>query len=324
MMKNLFKIGLWLFLLWAITAFTICAQSANAQENVLQKVRERGVFIVGMESNDAPMNFVNEKNQRDGFDYKLALEIAKKMAIPRVEVKEADYEVLPDLLRKGEIDLIMGGYVPDPSIEGVEWSQGYYAFGLCLIVRESSAIKKIKHLKGKTVAIYNDPSAEEWVRENIPEVKIKKYSGDSGWFEAVENGDVDALIYDYPFAATEIKLHPKTKIVEFNLNESTYAIGVAAKNYDLLDEINKALDNIMASPTYQQLVTTYFAYASEEYTKPVRGAQNSYTVQRGDTLSIIARKQLGSPERWKDIWELNKDRIPNPDLIQAGWVLVMP
>jgi ABC-type amino acid transport substrate-binding protein len=218
----------------------------------------------------------------------------------------------------------MGGYVPDPSINGVEWSQGYYAFGLCLIVRESSAVKKIKHLKGKTVAIYNDPAAEEWVTENIPDVQLKKYSGDSGWFEAIETGEADALIYDYPFAATEIKDHAKTKIVEFNLNESAYAIGVAAKNYDLLDELNQALTQIMASPAYKQWVNTYFAYASADYQKPVGNTQHSYTVRPGETLSIIARKQLKSPDRWKDIWELNKDRIPDPDLIQAGWILVMP
>lgn len=312
-----------------IAALSLCLLSfvSYAQElpaNVLETVRQKGILTVGMESNAAPMNFVNEDNQRDGFDYRLALEIAKQIGVPKIEVKEADYEVLPDLLRRGEVDLIMGGYVPDPSIEGVDWSRGYYDFGLCLIVRESSAVKNVKHLSGKTIAIYNDPAAEEWVRENIPNVTIQKYSGDAGWFEAVENGEVDALIYDYPFAATEIKNYPKTKIVAFNLNDSEYAIGVAAKNYAFLDEINAALKRIVGSAAYAKWVNTYFAYASEEYSKPVSSAQNSYTVQPGDILSVIAKTQLGDAGKWVEIWQLNKDRIPNPDLIQPGWVLIMP
>jgi nucleoid-associated protein YgaU len=108
------------------------------------------------------------------------------------------------------------------------------------------------------------------------------------------------------------------------LNQSSYAIGVPVKNYDLLDEINNALDRIMAAPIYRQLENTYFAYKSADFTKPVSKGQNSYTVQRGDQLSTIAQKQLGSVNKWQAIWELNKDRIPNPDLIQPGWVLIMP
>ena len=125
---------------------------------------------------------------------------------------EADYEDLPDRLRAGEIDLIMAGYVPDPSIDGVVWSNGYLDFGLCLIVHEGMAAtyRSVRDLAGKRIAIYDDPAAERWVQQNIPGARISKFSGDDGWFEAVEKDQADALIYDYPFAAEEIKAHPQT------------------------------------------------------------------------------------------------------------------
>ena len=41
-----------------------------------------------------------------------------------------------------------------------------------------------------------------------------------------EQDRADALIYDYPFAAEEIKEHPRTVIVQYNLNRSEYAVGV--------------------------------------------------------------------------------------------------
>ena len=121
----------------------------------------------------------------------------------------------------------MAGYVPDPSIEGVVWSNGYLDFGLCMIVQEGmvSTYRSVKDLAGKRIAIYDDPAAERWVQQNIPNAKISKFSGDDGWFEAVERDQADALIYDYPFAAEEIKAHPRTVIVQYNLNQSKYAVG---------------------------------------------------------------------------------------------------
>lgn len=50
----------------------------------------------------------------------------------------------------------------------------------------------------------------------------------------------------------------------------------------------------------------------------------TYTVQRGDCLWNIAKKYLGNGSRWQEIYNLNKDKIKNPNLIYAGQVLTMP
>jgi nucleoid-associated protein YgaU len=50
----------------------------------------------------------------------------------------------------------------------------------------------------------------------------------------------------------------------------------------------------------------------------------SYVVQSGDSLSKIAKKFYGDANAWHRIFEANKDRIKNPDLIQPGWKLVIP
>jgi nucleoid-associated protein YgaU len=47
-------------------------------------------------------------------------------------------------------------------------------------------------------------------------------------------------------------------------------------------------------------------------------------VAGGDTLSSIAVARLGSIDRWEEIWQLNRERIPNPHLIYPGYVLIMP
>jgi hypothetical protein len=49
----------------------------------------------------------------------------------------------------------------------------------------------------------------------------------------------------------------------------------------------------------------------------------TYTVQAGDTLSSIARRELGNALAWPDIWGLNP-QIGNPELIFPGQVLELP
>ena len=47
-------------------------------------------------------------------------------------------------------------------------------------------------------------------------------------------------------------------------------------------------------------------------------------VRKGESLWLIAERELGDPERWPEIYELNRDQIANPDLIDAGWALRLP
>ena len=52
--------------------------------------------------------------------------------------------------------------------------------------------------------------------------------------------------------------------------------------------------------------------------------KRTYTVKSGDTLSKIAKEHYGEASQWKRIYEANRDRIENPDLIQPGWTLTIP
>jgi ABC-type amino acid transport substrate-binding protein len=298
---------------------------AAERKGVLATIRETGIMRVGMEEDAPPLHFLNSRKQEDGFDFRLAGIIAEALGAKRIQVVEADYEDLPDRLRDGDLDIIMAGYVPDPSIGGIVWSNGYLDFGLCLIVHEGmeGTYRSVKDLAGKRIAIYDDPAAERWVQQNIPGARISKFSGDDGWFEAVERDQADALIYDYPFAAEEIKAHPQTTIVQYNLNQSKYAVGIPAGNYDLVYEVNTVIDKFKATPQYAELMREYLTTASEVFMKPVAG-RRTYTVRPGDTLSRIAAAELKDVNRWREIWDLNRERVANENLIYPRLVLLMP
>ncbi|MBU2649905.1 MAG: LysM peptidoglycan-binding domain-containing protein [Bacteroidetes bacterium] len=49
-----------------------------------------------------------------------------------------------------------------------------------------------------------------------------------------------------------------------------------------------------------------------------------YVVQEGDWLWQISREKYGSALGWSAIYDLNKDKINNPDLIFPGQELLIP
>ncbi len=58
-------------------------------------------------------------------------------------------------------------------------------------------------------------------------------------------------------------------------------------------------------------------------TAETRGGQ-TYTVKSGDSLSKIAKHIYGDANKWHLIYEANRDKIKNPDLIHPGQEFTIP
>lgn len=56
----------------------------------------------------------------------------------------------------------------------------------------------------------------------------------------------------------------------------------------------------------------------------VEDATRTYTVVKGDSLSRIAKQHYGNANKWRRIYEANRDVIKDPDLIYPGQSLRIP
>jgi nucleoid-associated protein YgaU len=54
------------------------------------------------------------------------------------------------------------------------------------------------------------------------------------------------------------------------------------------------------------------------------GSGTTYVVVNGDSLSKIAKREYGDANKWRTIYEANKDLIKDPDLIYPGQELKVP
>jgi nucleoid-associated protein YgaU len=59
-------------------------------------------------------------------------------------------------------------------------------------------------------------------------------------------------------------------------------------------------------------------------TGTIGSGEKRYVVVHGDSLSKIAKREYGDGNKWRTIYEANKDLIDNPDLIYPGQELKLP
>jgi LysM repeat protein len=108
----------------------------------------------------------------------------------------------------------------------------------------------------------------------------------------------------------EIQTKPKDVVNDFEVMEET--------RYEAnLPPYEKPLDKIsVPKESFQPVELT------PAKTIPVTYIE--YTIQEGDTLQKISKKFYDTYQRWVEIYEINKDVIPNPDKIKPGKVIQIP
>jgi ABC-type amino acid transport substrate-binding protein len=306
-----------------VIILSLVTQSVNA--STLDEIRASGVLRVAAEPGTPPMLFENG-SRYDGFDWQIARAIARSIGVPSVVIVPGKYSELPGRLLAGRADLIISGYTADEELTDLSWSDSYYDYGLCLVVRSDSDIQSIDDLAGRVVGIFNDPAAEEEVSKLLPYAeRIEKF--EDGYFDLLQSKEIDAFIYDYPYAQEEVKPYgDKLKIVQFNLTKSSYSVGIRAEDRDLLTEVNKAIQMLKGSTAYGTFVRRYLGGAGpvKIAAQKVQPSQRVYRVKTGDSLSRIAATELGDVNRWREIWEVNRGIVADPNLISAGWEILLP
>lgn len=76
--------------------------------------------------------------------------------------------------------------------------------------------------------------------------------------------------------------------------------------------------------TAEQVPKADFSGVSASVDSTAEVVGGTYTVAKGDSLSRIAKEQLGDANAWKGIFDANRDILDDPDKIQPGQVLKLP
>lgn len=336
---------------FAVITFTLvsCNQQQNTQkesvkeeskdepQKIFEKINSVGVINVGFEP-DAPPLYFEESGNKKGFDYDLITYLSKEVFDGvSINTIEDGYDRLPKDLKEGKIDLMAGGRTDEESSDEL-YSEPYLSFGYCLITTTRSAkkYKEINNLNNAKIGVYDDFAAE-WVKSKLPSSNITiigdredENTPKSDWMASLVKGEFDAIIYDYPFAANEIlDYDKKITITNNNLNgdELSEYVLVLNKRLDgaeeLMEKINDGIKKFKESSKYSDAVVQYIPVSNVQ-PSPEASSADSYTIKRGETLSIISRDHLGDVNKWREIYQLNKNTLASPDIIYPGQNISKP
>jgi glutamate transport system substrate-binding protein len=323
---------------------TAACNGVPVQTGVLKRILSRGYITIGVQEDAPPMNFIDEETEkREGFDFEMASLIAAQLGLmgpDKVKAKEVDlYEKLFCFLKQKEdndysIDMIMSGISPD-KVEDIEWSIPYYEFGYALIAKKNSYISTLNDCRNLKIGfVKGDPVVEAYVKGELPNAELVPLEDVDFWMNAINLGTVDAVVYDYPYAVTEVKLINDQKKADgvsghfleikrayLENSDSKYSIGMPSGNADLKEKIDKAIETIVGGPQYVKLINKYFKSQDVKRIEIPTGS-DVVVVERGDSLARIAIRELGDETRWPEIAQMNN--VGNSYLIVPGQKLIMP
>lgn len=123
----------------------------------------------------------------------------------------------------------------------------------------------------------------------------------SGWWrQRAEAGDLKASLD---------KLGLPTDGLDIDVSGDTVKVSGKAASQELKEKVILALGN-----------NKEIAKVDRSIEAPTTDVASFYTVQKGDTLSAIAKKQYGSADKYMAIFEANKPMLkdPGPDLSWPG------
>jgi outer membrane protein OmpA-like peptidoglycan-associated protein len=100
----------------------------------------------------------------------------------------------------------------------------------------------------------------------------------------------------------------------------------------MIAEVEEVMIPYEGGPSSEKVVTTQETKTEEgkivqekqNLESEVKVSTKEYTVKANDSLWKIAEKELGSGHRWKYLYEINKERIKNPNKLKVGTKLVIP
>ncbi|OGO78411.1 MAG: amino acid ABC transporter substrate-binding protein [Clostridiales bacterium GWB2_37_7] len=273
-MKKRFKGALLVLvvLISIIVILTGCTGAAgsqatdNTKSTGFEKLQEIGYVTVGFDDTFVPMGFKNENGEIVGFDIDLAKEVFKRIGI-EVKFQPIDWSMKETELNTGNIDLIWNGYtITDERKEKVAFTKPYLENRQIIITLADSDINSKANLKGKTVAAQNGSSSLDAINSE-PELAATFKDGAPVLFDTnnealmdLEAKRTDAVVADEILARYYIaeRGQEKYKVLDQDFGKEEYGIGIRKEDTELLEKVNKALDEMRSDGTFAKISEQWF------------------------------------------------------------------
>lgn len=236
---------------WNVPAWAFAADNSECQ----QKTVRVGYY----EDNNGFQLGFSDGERKSGYAYEYYQEVSK-YAGWKYEYVYGSWSELYDQLLSGDVDIMAGVSKTDERMEqmlfpeNVMGTESYYIF--VPVNYHEIKSNNIDTLNGKRIGV-NDKSLmltlfQQYVKENALDCQILTYDGHFSCAEALEKGEIDGYIITDNYVVEDVK-----PIIKIGASDIYFAI--SKKRQDLLVDINKAQEQILAAAPY------YITYLQSKY-----------------------------------------------------------
>ena len=183
--------------------------------------------------------------------------IAEKLGL-ELQIDDMDFDAALLSVQQGKADIVMAGVTVTDERKAVMDFSDSYATGIqSIIVPEGSDIASPDDLAGKKIGTQRGTTGYIYCSDDFGDENVVAYDDGLTAVQALNNGQVDAVVIDNAPAQEFIAANPGLKILDAAYAQEDYAIGVAKGNTELLNAINGALEELQADGTLQSIVDKY-------------------------------------------------------------------
>lgn len=231
-------------------------EAASADAAALTTVNA-GKLTMSTNAAFPPYEMTTDTGDFEGIDIEVAGAIAEKLGL-ELQVDDMDFDAALLAAQNGKSDMVMAGVtVTDERLKVMDFSDTYAEGIQSIIVPEDSDIATADDLSGKAIGTQRGTTGYIYCTDDFGEENVIAYDDGLTAVQALNNGQVDAVVIDNAPAQEFVAANPGLKILETAYAQEDYAIGVAKGNTQLLDAINGALEELQADGTLQAIVDKY-------------------------------------------------------------------
>lgn len=193
-----------------------------------------------------------------GFDIELMEAIGEKIG-RKAEFQDTSFETIFRDVAQGKFEAVVSAAtITEEREKAVDFSNPYYLSEQAVLVKEGSDVKTIKDLEGQTVAAQQGTTGLELAKEELGGSEIRPFPEGPDAVNALKAGTVEGVIIDAPVAQNAVEKSGGVEIAEKIPTEEEYGIAVAQGEEELLEEINKGLEEVMDDGTYKTIYEKWF------------------------------------------------------------------
>jgi glutamine transport system permease protein len=252
-------------------------------------------YTIGTDLTFAPFEFQDSNGEYIGIDVDLLNAIAKDQNL-ELDLKPLGFDSAIQAVQSNQIDgMIAGMSITDERKKSFDFSEPYFDSGLQMAVKKGNKkIKSYEDLKGKTVAAKVGTESATFIEKNQDKYgyKVRNFDDATGLYQALNNGEADAIFDDYPVLGYAIKNGQALQLVGEKETGSSYGFAVKKGQHpELIKKFNAGLKNLKANGTYDKILAKYLASGDDKEAaasgsmKKIEPKKNKYVIASDSTFA---------------------------------------